>query len=144
MTDPLDPHDLVANGEALATSTELAKLFGVSRRVLEAVLRVELRGRVRYTRPAPSGGKWRYAVADAKAAIAPLLPRLEQARRLADERQAKDEAEAAKRRAERKAASAAPLAVKPKQKQKLAPALAPKPRVPSTGPEVFVRRRPSA
>ncbi len=120
--DPLDPHGLVAKGEALATSAELAGLLRLSRSEVETLLHRELAGRVRFVRTFPGGGKWRYSVADAKAAIAPLLPTLAEARRRRAELQAKDQADAVTRKTERQAAQADHLARKKAGAQKDRPA----------------------
>jgi hypothetical protein len=162
--DPIDPHGLVNAGVELATPPELAKLLGVSRSVLEPLLRHELAERVRFVRTPPGGGKWRYSVDDAKAAIAPLRPALEEARQRAAAQQAVDQADAAKRKGERRASNAVHLArgqkgrpatttpggakpasasSPPTPSRRRAPAVAPSPR-PMSGPEVFVRRKFSA
>jgi len=110
--DTLDPHGLLAAGVEVATPPELARLLGISRRALEPLLRLELADRVRFVRTPPGRGKWRYSVDDAKAAIAPLRPALEEARRRADAQQAADEAAAATRKSELQAAHAAHVAAK--------------------------------
>ncbi len=145
-TDPLDPHNLVAKGEVLATVPEIAKLLGLSRSELDSVLHGELAGRVHFVRTPPGGGKWLYAVEDAKAAIAPLLPALDEARKRRAERQARDRADAANRKAERQAGHAAHVARKQARERKGKPPPTQgrgKPVAPSSAPSSS-RRHPSA
>jgi hypothetical protein len=121
MTDdqaPCDPHGLLTSGEELATENELAKLLSVPRVVLHKLLHGALYEHVRFVRAPPGAGKWRYSVADARAAIEPHRVAIEERRRKADAREAADRAAAAAREAAKAPPSREPAPVA----SKLAPA----------------------
>jgi hypothetical protein len=103
-----DPHGLMAAGAELATEAEIAKILGISRNALSTLLRHELAERVRFVRASPR----LYSMDDAKAAIVPMLPALEQERAQRAEREAAQVAAAAQRRAERQLAHVAHIAAK--------------------------------
>ncbi len=93
----IDPHNLLTSGEELATEAELARILGVSRKILCVLLRGALAEQVRLVRYAAS--PWRYSVSDARTAIEPHRPAIEARRRKADELDAANRARAAARRA---------------------------------------------
>lgn len=92
----VDPHNLLTSGEELADERELAKILGVSRKVLCALLRGAMASHVRLVRYAKS--PWRYSVADARTAIEPHRAAIKERRRKADELDAANRARAAARR----------------------------------------------
>lgn len=108
---PIDPHNLLSSGEELATEAELARLLGVSRKVLVSLLRGVLAEQVRFVRYANQA--WRYSVADARTAVEPHRPAIEARRRKADELEASNRAKAAARRALAAAAPPPPPPVQP-------------------------------
>ncbi len=103
-----DPHGLVAAGVELATEAEIAKILGISRNALSTLLRHDLAERVRFVRASPR----LYSMDDAKAAIVPMLPALEEERAQGAQREAAQVNAAAQRRAERQIAHVALIAAK--------------------------------
>ncbi len=91
-----DPHKLLTSGEALADERALAKILGVSRKVLCGLLRGAMAPQVRLVRYAKA--PWRYSVADARTAIEPHRAAINEHRRKADELEAANRARAAARR----------------------------------------------
>jgi hypothetical protein len=149
MTDdiqPIDPHNLLASGEELATEAALAKLLSVPRDVLHSLLHGPMHELVRFVRMPPGGGPWRHSVADARQAIEPHRGAIAERRRKADERQAANVAAAEDRRGTKAAAHKAHVARKAAKAAKAAPkTVAPPHRAGAASPvEVLVRRRPGA
>jgi hypothetical protein len=142
-----DPHGLLASAEELATEPELARMLGVSRAVLRELLHGPLYNRVRFVRYTKA--PWRFCVSDARTAIEPHRPAIEQRRRKADEQEAAEQAAAAARRA---ASAATPRPAAPRKPEPPPTAMRPAATLkretsrPSSrqAPEVFVRRTPRA
>jgi hypothetical protein len=126
-------------------------LLEISRSVLRPLLQGELYRAVRHVR---EGSKRLYCVADVTAALAPLMPGIEARKKAAADREAKERADGAERRAERARNQAAYLAKKNGRSTRPAggrsmaapPTAQPSRDRPVRGnfaPEVFVRRRPA-
>jgi hypothetical protein len=93
----IDPNNLLTSGEELATERDLARILGVSRKVLCGLLKGAMAKNVRFVRYASE--PWRYSVSDARTAIEPHRAAIQERRRKADELEASNRAKAAARRA---------------------------------------------
>jgi hypothetical protein len=134
-TEPhhVDPHGLLASGEPLATVPELARTIGCSSTALRRLLGGPLYEMVHFV-GGGAGVPWRYSIADARTAFEPCRARVEERRRVADERQAAERAAKAAKK------SAAPATKPAKAPPSTRPDRSATSRRGTSAPEVFVRR----